>query len=124
MYLLPPKDIRKEGYIWRLKKPLYGFNDAARMFLLRAKELAELGLQRLKGDEPVYYKKDKDGNLKRMISTWVDYFDLAGKDRFVEIREKESAVLDVSKVEDDKVRYPGINIKKVRDGIEIYMMHW
>ena len=69
MYLLPPKDIRKEGYIWRLKKPLYGFNDAARMFLLRAKELAELGLQRLKGDEPVYYKKEKDGNLKRMIST-------------------------------------------------------
>ena len=53
----------------------------------------------------------------------MDYFDLAGKDRFVKIREKESAVLDVSKVEDDKVRYPGINIKKVRDGIEIYMMH-
>ena len=91
---------------------------------MRAKELAELGLQRLKGDEPVYYKKDKDGNLKGMISTWVDYFDLAGKDRFVEIREKERAVLDVSKDEDDKVRYPGINIKKVRDGIEIYMMHW
>ena len=22
VYLLPPKDIRKEGYIWRLKKPL------------------------------------------------------------------------------------------------------
>ena len=69
MYLLPPKDIRKEGYIWRLKKPSNGFNDVARKFWLRAKELAELGLQRLKGDEPVYYKKDKDGNLKGMIST-------------------------------------------------------
>ena len=56
MNLLPPKDIRK-GYIWRLNKPLYGLNDASGKFWLRAKELfAELGLQRLKGDEAVYYK--------------------------------------------------------------------
>ena len=46
VYLLSPKDIRKEGYIWRLKKPLYGLNDALRKFWLRVKELfAELGLQ-------------------------------------------------------------------------------
>ena len=46
VYLLPPKDIRKEGYIWRLKKPLYGLNDALRKLWLRVQELfAELGLQ-------------------------------------------------------------------------------
>ena len=28
VYLMPPKDVRKEGYIWKLKKPLYGLNDA------------------------------------------------------------------------------------------------
>ena len=27
-YLLPPKDIRKKGSVWRLKKPLYSLNDA------------------------------------------------------------------------------------------------
>ena len=25
----PPKDIRKEGYIWRLKKALYGLNNTS-----------------------------------------------------------------------------------------------
>ena len=58
VYLMPPKDIRKEGYVWRLKKPLYDLNDASRKVWLRLKELfAELGLQRLKGDQAVYYKK-------------------------------------------------------------------
>ena len=27
VYLLPPKDIRKGGYVWKLKKPLYGLNN-------------------------------------------------------------------------------------------------
>ena len=47
VFLMPPKDIRKEGYVWKLKKPLYGLNDASRKFWLRVKELfAGLGLQR------------------------------------------------------------------------------
>ena len=24
VFLMPPKDIRKDGYVWKLKKPLYG----------------------------------------------------------------------------------------------------
>ena len=27
VFLMPPKDIRKEGYVWKLKKPLFGLND-------------------------------------------------------------------------------------------------
>ena len=47
VFLMPPKDIRKEGYVWKLKKPLYGLNDASRKFWLRVKELfAVLGLSR------------------------------------------------------------------------------
>ena len=37
VYLLPPKDIRKEGYIWRLKKPLYGLNDVLWKFWFRVR---------------------------------------------------------------------------------------
>ena len=55
-----------------------------------------------------------------MVSTCVDNFDIAGQPCFVDmITEKVSEVLDVSKVEDDKFRYTGIDIKKVVDGIEI-----
>ena len=37
------------------------------------------------------------------------------------IMEKVSAALDMSKVEDDKFRFTGIDIKKVEDGLEIFM---
>ena len=57
-----------------------------------------------------------------MVSTCVDDFDIAGKPSFVDmITEKVSGVLDVSKVEDDKFRYTGIDMKKVADGIKISM---
>ena len=79
-----------------------------------------MGLQRLKGDEAVYYKKDGFGKLEGMVSTCVDDFDIAGEPSFVDmIAEKVSGVLDMSKVEDDKFRYWGIDIKKVEDGIKI-----
>ena len=68
VYLLPPKDIRKDGYVWKLKKPLYGLNDASRKFWLRVKELfAELGLQRLEGNEAIYYRKDRNGDFEDII---------------------------------------------------------
>ena len=35
----PPKDIKSEGNIWKLKKPLYGLNDSWRKFWLREKEV-------------------------------------------------------------------------------------
>ena len=58
VFLMSPKDIRKEGYVWKLKKPLYGLNDASRKFWLRVKELfAALGLQRLEGGEAVTTRK-------------------------------------------------------------------
>ena len=35
IFLLPPKDVKKEGLIWKLKNPLYGLNDASMKFWLR-----------------------------------------------------------------------------------------
>ena len=58
--------------------------------------------------------------MEGIVSTCVDDFDLAGTKSFVEkVTKKVSAVLDVSKVEDDRFRYTGIDIKKVENGIEI-----
>ena len=48
-----------------------------------------------------------------MVSTCVDDFDFAWTESFVERVTKEiSGNLDVLKVEDDKFRYTGIDIKK------------
>ena len=73
--LIPPKDVRREGYIWKLKKPLYGLNDASRKFWLKVKNLfKEMGLKRLEGDEAVYYMINEKGGLEGMIMTCVDNF--------------------------------------------------
>ena len=51
---MPQKDVRKERYIWKLWKPLYGLNDASRKFWLKVKNLfADIGLKTLEGDEAV-----------------------------------------------------------------------
>ena len=34
VFMKPPPDIKKEGIIWRLKKPLYGLDDASHKFWL------------------------------------------------------------------------------------------
>ena len=46
VFVEPPSDVRKLGTVWKLKKPLYGLDDASRKFWLCIKEvfLSELGL--------------------------------------------------------------------------------
>ena len=97
VFILPPKDVRKEGLIWLLKKPLYGLNDASRKFWLKVKSVFnDIGLKRLEGDEAVYYKHDKNGNLEGMVSTHVDDFNMAGNNDFVSmVTEKIRAALDI-----------------------------
>ena len=34
VFVLPPENIRKPGKVWKLKKPLYGLDDALRKFWL------------------------------------------------------------------------------------------
>ena len=83
VYMEPPKDVKKEGKIWKLKKPLYGLNDASRKFWLKVREVFdECGLRILDGDEMFYFRHDKNGNLDGMVSSHVDDFILAGSDRF------------------------------------------
>ena len=37
VYLEPPKYVKHEPMIWRLRKPLYGLNDVSRKFCLKVK---------------------------------------------------------------------------------------
>ena len=79
VFLQPPKDIKREGYIWKLKKPLYGLK-----FWLRVKKIfKDMGLRKLDGDEAVYYMITEKEDLEGMVLIHVDDFDLTGKKRFV-----------------------------------------
>ena len=110
--LEPPADIKKEGIVWRLVKPLYGLKDASRKFWLRMKEIfSKEGFKSVKGDKAFYFKY-KGKKLIGMILTHVVDFGMAGEDKFLdEMEEKIGGVLNVSKVEKNKFRFTGIYIE-------------
>ena len=78
VFVEPPKDLKKEEILWKLRKPLYGLDDASRKFWLRVKEILEGdGLKTVIGDEAFYFCYDSNG-LQGMILTHVDDFIVAG----------------------------------------------
>ena len=57
VFVEPPLDVKKQGIIWKLMKPLYGLDDASRKFCLRVKDvfLNKLGLKTVEGDKSFYF---------------------------------------------------------------------
>ena len=84
VFVEPTSDVKKQGWIWRLKKPLYGLDDASRKFWLRVKEvsLCELGFCTINGDKAFYFSS-VDGILHGVILTHVDDFKIAGTPKFI-----------------------------------------
>ena len=83
VFVEPPPDIKKQGVIWKLKKPLYGLDDASRKFWLQVKEvLMEIGLKVMEGDEAFYYLH-QSGELMGAVIMHVDDFTLAGTEDFI-----------------------------------------
>ena len=81
-----------------------------------------IGLKKLEGDEAMYYKINKDGNLESLVSTHIDDFNLAGSEKFLlSVTEEIRKVLDISKIEDSAFRFTGIDIKKFENHIEMSM---
>jgi hypothetical protein len=103
VFLEPPKDLKKEGTLLKLKKPLYGLDDMSRKFWLRVREIMKKeGMKNVTGYEAFYFCYE-NGKLVGMILTHVDNFDISGTKAFVEritkILKKE---LKVSKIENNK----------------------
>ena len=63
VFMKPREDQRVEGWLRKLKKPLYGLDDASKKFWLKVKEtLVALGLKIMPGDE-AFYQLHKQGKL-------------------------------------------------------------
>ena len=118
VFIAPPKDIAKDGIIWKLIKPIYGLDDASRKFWITVKKIFnEEGLVPLTGDEAFYHKREDDV-LKGIVLTHVDDFLMAGTDDFLEsITKKIEKSLTISKIENNKFRFTGVDIEKTSDGI-------
>ena len=69
VFVEPPSDIKKQGIIWKLNKPLYGLDDASQKFWLRVRDvfLNKLHLKTI-GDKAFYYK-NLDGDFHGAVLT-------------------------------------------------------
>ena len=73
----------------------------------------------------MYYKHNKNGDLEGMVSTHIDYFSLARLKKFLdEVTEEIRKTFYISKKEDEKFNFMGIDIEKVSEKIEISMFDY
>ena len=110
IFLRPPRDIKKQGIIWRLKKPLYGLNDASRSwYFTLIKSLKELGVKVTSFDKAMFYLR-QDNKLQGMINVHVDDLLLSGTGKMSDLMKKFTEMYVLSKSEAGSLRYVGIDL--------------
>ena len=117
VFLEVPKDIREDGTVWKLNKPLYGLTDAGRKFWISFKKWIEKnGYERMNGDNAFYYKR-VEGELVGMILLHVDDVIIAGNTEFVdETTRMIGDRFNMSKICNGEFRFCGLDIKLQKDG--------
>ena len=117
----PPKEAKVEiGKVWKLKRCLYGLNDAARKFYDSVvMELKNLGCLQSMGDPALFYYK-KDGNLCGILVSHIDDFLHAGNNTFEEdIMQKLRCRFVAGKLMEKDFSYVGFQVKQTDDGVII-----
>ena len=115
----PPKEAGK-GKLWRLRKALYGLNDAAREWYLKVHEtIAEMGGTRSTYDNAIFYWQ-KDDQLCGLCTTHVDDFILSGSPELLDDIEKEiHRRFKVGAHCEGKFTYIGIRVEQTDQGISL-----
>ena len=81
VYLKPPKEANVTGKLWKLRRCVYGFNDASRYWYLRVREeLGKAGCKCSKADPSVFYYFTQD--LEGLLIAHVDDFMWSGTENF------------------------------------------
>ena len=86
IFLKPPDEASCPNKLWRLRKSLYGLNDAARQFFLSLTgELKRLGCKQSHLDPTFHFLIGTDNDICGIILTHVDDFLHCGNNHFEEI---------------------------------------
>ena len=83
VYIKPPSDIRTNGVVWLLNKPLYGLGESARLWYFTLKrELIKLGCKVSNLDKSVFRYYGNNDKLRGIIVTHVDDLFYCGGSNF------------------------------------------
>lgn len=119
VYIIPPREANvTEGYVWKLKRCLYGLNDAARKFFDSvASELYAAGCVQSQLDPSLYFYHENSA-VHGVIVSHIDDFLYAGTDTFYSkvIRRLCKRFL-AGKLEEGCFQYVGYQIRQTERGI-------
>ena len=119
--LKPPNKAGALGKLWKLKKRVYGLNDASRNWYFSVrKELLLHGGHQSSVDPGMFFWHEKE-ELLGMFIMHVDDFIWSGKATFEErVIDKICSTFCCSKESDDSFRYIGLNIQHSDNGLILH----
>ena len=119
VYLKPPKEANCPGKLWKLKRCVYGLNDASRFWYFRVKEeLNRVGCKNSKFDSSLFtYYTDQ---LEGILITHVDDFLFAGTEKFYQsVINSLKQTFPISKESSSAFKYIGVELQQTSNGINI-----
>ena len=88
VFVEPPPERRKDGFIWKLRKPCYGLDDASRKWFISLKStLFELGMKQSQRESCLFYYQ-KENKLEGFLIIHVDDVLSAGSEVFRQVMDK------------------------------------
>ncbi len=125
VYVTPPREAQSGSWkVWKLKKALYGLNDAARQFYMSVEEqLYKLGLKRCSTD-PALFIWEQKGEVKGLLATHVDDFMHCGVPEFDDIMDRLRKRFIAGKLEEKSFAYVGFDIEQTEDCILLNQQHY
>ena len=121
VFLAPPKEAGcSAGVLWKLKRCLYGLNDAARQFYKSVEHfLIEKGCQQSSMDPALVFLM-KDGTLQGIIASHVDDFVHCGTQNFENnVMTKLRQHFEAGKVEGGHLKKVGFDVIQSMTGITL-----
>ena len=116
VFVKPPANVKKQGIVWKLKKPLYGLNDSSRnWYFTLKKKLEETGFQMCSSDKALFY--ERVNKLEGTIVVHVDDLMYAGTGSFLMRMKELFRHFKLSKSDAGVCKYIGLDISTTDDGI-------
>ena len=129
VFILPPKERRVPGILWKLLKPVYGLVDAPRgWYLALDGKLLKAGCENCTLDSAMYFHFSSDSSNNKVLSgmalTHVDDILHGGVQSFKNVMTEVKRVFKFGTEEETEFRYVGMHMKKIESGIIIDQDHY
>lgn len=121
VYIRPPQEAQRKGYLWKLKKCVYGLADASLYWYNRVKDtMKNLGASVSQVDPAVFYWLDDSSKVMGVLACHVDDFIWGGTEKFTTtVIPHLKAVFQVGREEHSNFSLIGMDIRSLEDEIQV-----